>query len=91
MLARPYSCLTRYLCDKTDRYLYLYDKTDRYLCDKTELDTYVIERHSEYMVREIKNAGHANVEGAREAVVQRMLYEKVLILTMTHNMELAGY
>ena len=41
------------------------------------------------MVREIKNAGHANVEEAREAVVQRMLHEKVLILTMTHNIELA--
>ena len=43
----------------------------------------------EYMVREIKNAGHANVVGAREAGVQRMLYEKVLIPTMTHNIELA--
>ena len=43
----------------------------------------------EYMVREIKNAGHANVVGAGEAVVQRMLYEKVLTPTMTHNIELA--
>ena len=43
----------------------------------------------EYMVREIKNAGHADVLGAREASVQRMLYEKLLIPTMTHNIELA--
>ena len=42
----------------------------------------------EYMVREIKNAGYANVVGAREAGVQRMLYKKVLIPTMTHNIEL---
>ena len=48
-----------------------------------------VECRIEYMVREIKNAGHADVVGAREAMVQRMLDEKVLIPTMTHNIELA--
>ena len=42
----------------------------------------------EYMVNEIKRAGHESVVGSTEAMVQSMLYEKIIVPTLTGNMEL---
>ena len=47
-----------------------------------------VEHKIEYMVKEIKRAGHESVVGSKEAMVQSMLYEKIIVPTLTHNMEL---
>ena len=47
-----------------------------------------VEHKIEYMVNEIKRAGHESVVGSTEAMVQSMLYEKIIVPTLTDNMEL---
>ena len=42
----------------------------------------------EYMFKEIKRAGYESVVSSKEAMVQSMLYEKIIVPTLTHNMEL---
>ena len=47
-----------------------------------------VEHKIEHMVEEIKRAGHESVVGSKEAMVQSMFYEKIIVPTLTHNMEL---
>ena len=51
-------------------------------------NTQEVEHKIEYMVKEIKRAGHESVVGSKEAMVQSMLHEKIIVPTLTHNMEL---
>ena len=72
--------------EKTDEYKYL----GNWINERNNVKRQIKEKKSklEYMISEVKRAGNKELVGNNDARVQKLLYEKIIIPTLTYNLEI---